>query len=852
MRKKQRQKRLLIALSAALLLVVTVPIIAAFASEGEEAVSGSDVTAQATVSASDNRHENAETVQTVITGKAEPRIAGNNYEHYYDNPEFWFTNLCFYTKVPVYQFAEADQEQMSYDDEADSISFVAPTTSNPINTFLYWKDTQTGKIYYPGQTYSIALEDLKRHCINDDESCHPWLSESVWEGELLEDNTTNYIQFDIPSDAEDAWTDGFNKYDAWDGKNIDYTLKGTYNLTTEQITYYADNDPIRIPADYVPAYKDYKFVEWNTKANGTGTGYQPGDEIPVSETESAQILYAIFDGYTTKGIVRVYCEDWATQNLISTTLACDENGIIPELKMPAALTNATAQFGGWYNTDNGDTYPADTVYRNFNAKEAAWFDEYDNSYVLSLEPVWEGETVTFDRNVTISLEFNRGWNDYEIPVSGVFNNDTWEITFNGDPVFTIPESAIPQHGDGFEFAGWNTSEYGNGTMYLTNVPIHLKDADSIDKAFYLHLYATFQTDSEFGIVVESHDVSNFVKKVQPTADLALAGGLSFDDVKMLVTDVTGQVKNSLFSAISEQADIQTDGDEVNIQPLEITLVDSQRNGVSIEEGRVLIIVDYPNISNARDYNYTMYHYQDGGAIPIHVEKLDDGLAFYADSFSPYALVWEEESYEVPDDDTKTDDNAKTDDDTKADDDAKTDDSSKTDGQQEKAENIAVDDNGNKYTKDQIKINAKKLSAGEAEQYIKLTGEQADSALAYDITLTTADGKTTLKLIEGKTLTVELSRPDVNGKFAFNVYHIESGKAVPVKLSETSGAKIVFDASGFSPYVLAWHEITSTGDAPKTGDSFSPVVLILLLIFSAAAAAGAIYYDRFKRRNGAEA
>ena len=456
MKRKQRQKRLFVALVAAMLLLVTIPLMAAFAGEGDDAVSGSD-----TVSAADN--------VLVISSTAEPKKYNSAEDYYnqepYTDPEWMFDNLAFYTKGPCWQYLNTgDIQYAGYDAQNDSIKFVAPEMSNPKNTFLYWKDDQTGKIYYSGQTYSVSIEDMKRHCINDDGSCHVWYIQSIWQGDELDFEITDGIQFDIPSDSEDAWSDGFNSYDVWEDKSLFTQIKGTYNLRT-QTTSFDNNYSIKIPDNYVPTYKDYQFVEWNTMSNGTGTGYLPGDVVPIIRgNEAGWILYAIFDGYTTKGIVRVNWYDWTTENYDNSTFACDENGIAQEIKMPAALENATARFKGWLNPIDNKTYAANEVLRNVDVKTIAEFDDWDNTYSVSLEPVWEGD-ISFNRTLNVYLEFSGGGNSYSPAISGVLDSDTGAITFTGDPVFTIPVSANPDNNDGFEFIGWNTESDGTGTSY---------------------------------------------------------------------------------------------------------------------------------------------------------------------------------------------------------------------------------------------------------------------------------------------------------------------------------------------------------------------------------------------------
>ena len=831
MKRKQRQKRLFVALVAALLLLVTVPLMAAFAGEGDDAVSGSDIE-----SASDNRTA-AKIVSAVsnsdnavnyieIRGRAEPKNTEYSYDDpsRFDDPEFWYDQLMFNSNGRYYSNWAEGCEYAGYDAESNSLKFVAPPCSNPLNTFLHWKDNQNGKIYTPGQTYSISIDEMKRRCLHSDGTIEGWFINSVWEGDQLGFNQDATIQFDIPTDSDDPLQDdGFNKYDCWEGKHLHTAVSGIYDLRTEKTSFTGDHF-ITIPTDYVPTFKEYTFSGWNTQSDGNGTSYHPGDKVTFSEDNFDDwiILFAIFDGYTVKNHSQMSWYDWATDDYQSYDFVCDENGIVSEIKMPAALTNATARFGGWRNYYNDTIYEANAVIRNFDLKEAAWYDG-NNRYYFSLEAVWEGDTTTFNRPAQISLEFNGGWNSYTANVSGVKNNNTGELTFNGDPTITIPVSANPDNNDGFEFIGWNTSEYGNGTMYQPGVPIHIKDTEGLNQYLYLDLYATFQTDSEFTVVAENGNISNFIEKVQPSAGLVLVDDVSIDEVKMVIANLEDDVKEDVIEAISQQVDITTEGEDANCQMLDISLVDSQDRGVSIQEGKILIIVSYPDIPNAKDYNYTIYHYKDGVAEPIHVEKLENGLAFYADSFSPYALVWTAEEPEEPGDDNNN----------------------SSEETQNTKDYIAIDSDSNQYTLDEIKLNITALSGTEGKEYIVLTGEKEENAQAFNITLTTQDG-IPVDLLKGKTLTVELNRPAISGNFSFKVYHIVDGKAVPVKLSPNTGSKIVFEASGFSPYVLSWHETISAGtDSPATGDDFTPVPYIILILLSLSAVAVTFYLNRTK-------
>lgn len=89
------------------------------------------------------------------------------------------------------------------------------------------------------------------------------------------------------------------------GKNENLTLYAVWKPNTYAVTYYANasgvsNVPgaqtktygVNLPLDSaVPTKTDYVFVEWNTKSNGTGTAYKPGDTY---KGNAALPLYAIW------------------------------------------------------------------------------------------------------------------------------------------------------------------------------------------------------------------------------------------------------------------------------------------------------------------------------------------------------------------------------------------------------------------------------------------------------------------------------------------------------------------------------------------------------------------------------
>jgi hypothetical protein len=72
---------------------------------------------------------------------------------------------------------------------------------------------------------------------------------------------------------------------------------GTGTMTDPRSPYYAGKTVVVLPCAFTaPPYKD--FVNWNTAAGGTGTDYDPGDDITVGSSNIT--LYAIYANTHTK------------------------------------------------------------------------------------------------------------------------------------------------------------------------------------------------------------------------------------------------------------------------------------------------------------------------------------------------------------------------------------------------------------------------------------------------------------------------------------------------------------------------------------------------------------------------
>ena len=662
---KKGRKRRFVALAASLVLLVTVPLMAAFAGEGDAPVSGSDVSGsdagavQKTAVASTVSGTDAGTVSGTDTAvvavvsetdaaadqvglvarAAAPKDNAENLtpEEYYGLLLFWWGNDN-----------HIDSSQYSYkgyDSSTSSIKFTAPNCSNSMNTFLYWRDQQNGRFYYPGKTYSLKISDMEPFCVRED-GWYSWQIKAVWKDDVVAFETDAWIQYDIPTDSDDPLEfDGFNKYYAERGSEKVGVAKGTYNVRTGKATFSSGYNKIQVSTSYIPKYKNYTFTEWNTKSDGTGKSYHPGDTIDLNQiNDSGIILYGIFNGYTTKRIVSVTKADWGTDYYEYAYLTYNENGVISKFTAPAALKNSKNTFVGWRNTKTDEIYTPGKTYTNLQVSNVAEKNaEYAHaSYEMGLESVWKGNELAFETTLNVCFEFEDDMVTYDLPASGIYYIDTGKCKYQGDPTFKIPTDQMVVNHDGFRFIGWNTSEYGNGTMFQPGDVIHF---NRLDGYRWLSLYPTYETDKKFEVVVEQPDVTNFVSKVEPTTSLVLVGDVDFNEVRMVVANVENQNKQTVLNAITQKVKLKDTDGKPNVQMLDLKLVDSQNHDVSVESGKIKMLIDYPNIPNAKSYNYAIYHYKNNVAERVPVEKLDNCLVFYVDSFSPYALIWSDEPLE---------------------------------------------------------------------------------------------------------------------------------------------------------------------------------------------------------------
>lgn len=269
----------------------------------------------------------------------------------------------------------------------------------------------------------------------------------------------------------------------------------------------------------------FNFVEWNTEADGTGTGYLPGDTFAVTENVT---LYAIWEAK----IFNVYVDDVEFGELI---YGADLKGWIANLEEP---TKSGHNFAGWVvkdadgNVYTGDTMPAYDVYIT-----ASWTEIKKVTYTyldkdgqeLKTEEVEDGAapsypevpatidstyyTYTFDKwtkeedadgNVTFTAVYTATAKTFNV----IYMNDSVEFAddqANEDNEWTITVTDAAPIKDGYNFKGWAITE-GGEVVYTAGQEIELTanlTLYAVWECLHANATVTYANDGETHSVTET-------------------------------------------------------------------------------------------------------------------------------------------------------------------------------------------------------------------------------------------------------------------------------------------------------------------------------------------------------------
>lgn len=231
--------------------------------------------------------------------------------------------------------------------------------------------------------------------------------------------------------------------------------------------------------------KSYTFSNWNTNANNTGTSYDPGDSITLTDdiTLYAIYKYSIANNTITTPIATRNDDD------IKLTVIFNGNGGIPDKTSDNSTASVIYTAMGWYTAidggiqraNNGGIYApnnAETLYQRWESSIGAY-----SAITLpsAMRPGYHikgwATSSTSTTNIykvgasyipSSSTTLYAIWESEQYPVSynsnggtGVMEDDT--AIYN--TIFTPKENSFVKYG--YDFNGWNEEPDGSGVFWKT-------------------------------------------------------------------------------------------------------------------------------------------------------------------------------------------------------------------------------------------------------------------------------------------------------------------------------------------------------------------------------------------------
>ncbi len=223
------------------------------------------------------------------------------------------------------------------------------------------------------------------------------------------------------------------------GYYVYYISNGAQGTVVDDGRYQIGDTAQVKPADPLQ-WEGHTFLEWNTEPDGSGKGYQPGEDLNI---EGDTDLYAIFEEREKRTFTaNFYSGDGCgkeTKSIISDKFEASGKVEAPEPKELEGFT-----FIGW-EEENPSGYTGELK----PGQEATLTKEETDFYAV------------YQKDVTLSYVAEGAGKVPESETKPYFANVHQEIGYQ-EPEFTIAQG--PQR-EGFTFVGWDTDLDGNGDAY---------------------------------------------------------------------------------------------------------------------------------------------------------------------------------------------------------------------------------------------------------------------------------------------------------------------------------------------------------------------------------------------------
>lgn len=312
------------------------------------------------------------------------------------------------------------------------------------------------------------------------------------------------------------------------------TEAGTYEVTLSPINYTVTIDgnnatsggvaggtfnieqPFTVPGnDTVPENRfkktGYKFVGWNTSADGKGDAFNAGDKIEYSKYQNNLTLYAQWEKIVLtlkfdKGAHGVGADSLYDE----ITLRFGESYTLPANRF---TSNWYYEFTGWEY--NGVKYEVGATFEFDNSLEN------DATYTFTAQ--WK------ERDLTI--KFDSGNSN----ATGTMDDVTF--TYKGGK-YTLPENGFARLG--FEFAGWSYTWVYTSGQYQTTIVGQAGEELTLDNLFARVNNGNIEFVYEITLIATWSAKYTFVLNVNPNSDGLLFPGLQLDSYNPIPITLTSE------------------------------------------------------------------------------------------------------------------------------------------------------------------------------------------------------------------------------------------------------------------------------------------------------------------------
>ena len=258
-------------------------------------------------------------------------------------------------------------------------------------------------------------------------------------------------------------------YAQWKNTTGKITYNSNYGDNEAKDQSFTFNEDIKLDKNAF-VRTGYKFKEWNTKFDGSGTSYS--DEQTINESTD-MILYAIWESATGKITYNSNYGDNATKDQSFTfneDIKLDKN----------TFERAGYKFKEWNTKSDGSG--------------TSYSDEQtiNESADLTLYAIWE--------STTGKITYNSNYGD----------NETKDQTFTFNEDIKLDKNAFVR--TGYKFKEWNTKLDGSGTSY--------SDEQTINESDNLTLYAIWV--ESFDYIINTYDVdetNKYISKIMVNTEV---------------------------------------------------------------------------------------------------------------------------------------------------------------------------------------------------------------------------------------------------------------------------------------------------------------------------------------------